>query len=504
MQHSVHQIKASAKKLHTALEKADSDEREIIDILTRLPNRTIVKIQEEYFETYGSNLKDALMGASFGRFQAVLRDMCCDKLSYEAQQCRMAMTGAQVDIISLIEVICSVPQPHLRLIQKRYEELFFNPLQNDLKATVGGEVGKLLYGFLTVDRPIMTPMFRESGMKFGKSGSSSHHVPSSTFVATSSSMPTPYTDDIDAVCWLEGMEEEVDRELKKNTFTAMSAARSRQEKGSETSNEDVFINEKGIDVWANGVDASPDAVTCMHDLRLIKKWGEGDEGLARKDGADGHDKSSIEAREKPKEKEGITIDPTTGTVTGGSHEVSDLEKERLIAEKRGIDEHSPIISLFIRRSRAQLVALFAELSAKYRNIYALLNSGYTGECLVALETFVDSCFSTSRACARSLWRSWKGEGDACKRVRRIIVRRYDIDQERMNEEFKKIDLEMRESTFSTKTAVEASILTDRMKKKNMPFVGMERSISRFIRSDFSGLHERVLRGLIGDGLTEEE
>ena len=64
------------------------------------------------------------------------------------------MKGAGTDEDSLIEIICSRPNPILKKIKEKYKEKIGKELESDLKSDIKGDLQKILLPIIQLQRRI--------------------------------------------------------------------------------------------------------------------------------------------------------------------------------------------------------------------------------------------------------------------------------------------------------------------------------------------------------------
>ncbi|OQV25455.1 Annexin A3 [Hypsibius exemplaris] len=133
-----------AKAIRKALKEKGTDEKSIINILTRRSNRQRQIIAYEYQKIHGRDLAKDLKSDLSGTLEDVLLGLLSPPEVFDARTLNKAVAGLGTDEQTLIEVIGSRSAEELAAIKKAYRAEFKNELEKDIAGDTSGFFRQLL------------------------------------------------------------------------------------------------------------------------------------------------------------------------------------------------------------------------------------------------------------------------------------------------------------------------------------------------------------------------
>lgn len=136
---------ADCEGLYKAMKGLGTDEQAIIDILAHRTADQRVQIVQKYKTMYGKDLVAHLKSELSGRFEDVVKAMCCSLDDLDATTLRKAMKGLGTDEDILIEILCSRNNTQIRKIKEAYARLFDGrDLEADIESETSGDFKRVL------------------------------------------------------------------------------------------------------------------------------------------------------------------------------------------------------------------------------------------------------------------------------------------------------------------------------------------------------------------------
>ncbi len=129
--------------LHEALEDKEG-ESVIINILCSKSNSELQEIKKEYENKYNENLNEKLNKKLKSKVKELIQGLLQDPIEYDANEIFKAIDGAGTDDDTLIEIISSRSQDHLKDVSKKYFETRKVSMENDIKNDTSQAYGRLI------------------------------------------------------------------------------------------------------------------------------------------------------------------------------------------------------------------------------------------------------------------------------------------------------------------------------------------------------------------------
>ena len=129
--------------LHEALEDKEG-ESVIINILCSKSNSELQEIKKEYENKYNENLNEKLNKKLKSKLKDLIQALLQDPIEYDANEIFKAVDGLGTDDDTLIEIISSRSQDHLKDVSKKYFETRKVTMENDIKNDTSQAYGRLI------------------------------------------------------------------------------------------------------------------------------------------------------------------------------------------------------------------------------------------------------------------------------------------------------------------------------------------------------------------------
>ena len=129
--------------LHEALEDKEG-ESVIINILCSKSNSELQEIKKEYENKYNENLNEKLNKKLKSKVKDLIQGLLQDPIEYDANEIFKAIDGIGTDDDTLIEIISSRSQDHLKDVSKKYFETRKVSMENDIKNDTSQAYGRLI------------------------------------------------------------------------------------------------------------------------------------------------------------------------------------------------------------------------------------------------------------------------------------------------------------------------------------------------------------------------
>ncbi|XP_037076036.1 annexin A13-like [Pollicipes pollicipes] len=137
------------RRLRKSMNGIGTDERVIIEILTKNGCEDRETIADRYKKQFGRDLKDDLKAELGGNFESAVLALCeQNSHHYLAQWCRKAIRGLGTDENTLIEIICGCKRDMVAQVDAAYKYQFRRSLEEDIESEMSGDVKRLMVALL--------------------------------------------------------------------------------------------------------------------------------------------------------------------------------------------------------------------------------------------------------------------------------------------------------------------------------------------------------------------
>ena len=146
------QYQKDAKVLRTAMAGWGTDEEPIIAITAFRSNADRQEILKEYKTMYGRDGLEDLDDELGGDLGKCIQAMYLTPVDYDCKELYKAMKGGGTDEDTLIEIIGSRSNSHLKKLIERYQVLYKANLEEEVASETSGDVKRLLISTLQCNR----------------------------------------------------------------------------------------------------------------------------------------------------------------------------------------------------------------------------------------------------------------------------------------------------------------------------------------------------------------
>ncbi|XP_077302772.1 annexin B11-like isoform X2 [Arctopsyche grandis] len=144
--------RADAEVLRKAMKGFGTDEKSIIRVLSSRSNAQRLNIAFEFKTLYGKDLDEDLQSECTGHFEEVVLALMTPLPQYYAKELHKAISQMGTDEDTLIEVLCTMSNHEIGIIQDTYASMYRTSLVDDISGDTSGSFRRLLMSLCCANR----------------------------------------------------------------------------------------------------------------------------------------------------------------------------------------------------------------------------------------------------------------------------------------------------------------------------------------------------------------